>query len=60
MKAIVVREFGAPEVMQLAEVPAPNLEDGVERAGVEWRRGGSGERAAVGDIGVDLVAAKKA
>src|SRR3954465_4117924 len=41
MRAIRIEEFGGPEVMQLADVPKPEPEDGevlirVDRAGINW------------------------
>ena len=41
MRAIQIEEFGGPEVMQLADLPVPEPEDGevlirVERAGINW------------------------
>src|SRR3954449_5543285 len=41
MRAIQIEEFGGPEVMQLADLPTPDPEDGevlirVSRAGINW------------------------
>src|SRR3954447_20196657 len=41
MRAIQIEEFGGPEVLQLAELPAPEPEDGevlikVDTAGINW------------------------
>ncbi|MEA2450580.1 MAG: NADPH:quinone reductase, partial [Thermoleophilaceae bacterium] len=41
MRAIQIEEFGGPEVMQVAELPTPEPEDGevlirVSRAGINW------------------------
>lgn len=41
MRAVQIEEFGGPEVMQLADLPVPEPDDGevlirVERAGINW------------------------